>query len=212
VAATATPSAIRIDRPAAGAAVGVPFEIAGRANVFEAALVVQVLGPNGQALCERHVQATSGTGTPGTWAATMAFVPPPSAGTATIRAFSLSPRDGSEQNVVTRAVLVQADAPAIVIAQPRCNADVAQGSMLNANGTASVFEATLIVELRDAAGTVLVKQVVTADAAGPATGRWSTRLDVSRIVAGTYELVAYSASPRDGAPENIFSIPVRITV
>lgn len=190
----------------------VPFEISGRANVFEGALEVQVVGDDGRTLCHRAVQATSGTGTPGAWATTMAFPPPPVMGRATIRAFSVSAKDGSEQNVVTRDIQLQADAPAIVIAQPRCNADIALGSPLSVSGTASVFEANLLVELRDGRGTPLVTQIVTADAAGPATGRWGTTLDLAGVVAGVYELVAYDVSARDGTPENVFAIPIRITV
>ncbi len=83
---------------------------------------------------------------------------------------------------------------------------------LAVNGAASVFESSLIVELRDASGTPLVTQVITADAAGPATGRWSTTLDLATVVAGAYELVAYDISARDGTPENVFAIPIRITV
>ena len=211
-AATVASAAIGIDRPAAGASVRVPFEITGTANVFEAALVVQVIGGDGRALCERRVQATSGTGAPGTWATIMAFPPPAAAAPATIRAFSRSPRDGAEQNAVTRSVQVSAEPPSIVIAEPRCNADIAQGSTLTVSGTARVFEATLTVELRDASGTALRTALVTADAGAPDTGRWSTALDLATVVAGTYELVAYSISARDGTPENIFAIPVRITV
>ena len=210
--ATAASAAISIDEPQADASVRVPFEISGAANVFEAALVVQVIGADGRALCERRVQATSGTGTPGTWATNMAFPPPASPAAATIRAFSRSPRDGSEQNAVTRSVQVSAEPPSIVIAEPRCNADIAQGSALTVSGTARVFEATLMVDLRDATGTVVRTALVTADAGGPDTGRWTTTLDLATVVAGAYELVAYAISARDGTPEDIFAIPVRITV
>ncbi|MBI5285208.1 MAG: hypothetical protein HY874_08960 [Chloroflexi bacterium] len=211
-AATTAASAISIDEPRAGASVRVPLVISGAANVFEAVLFVQVTGVDGRALCERRVQATSGTGTPGTWATIMAFPPPASPAPVTIRAFSRSPRDGSEENAVTRSVQVSAEPPAIIIAEPRCNTDIAQGSTLTVNGTARVFEATLMVELRDAAGVVVKTALVTADAGAPDTGHWSTTLDLATVVAGAYELVAYSTSARDGSPENIFAIPVRITV
>ncbi len=209
---TVASAAISINVPHAGASVRVPFEISGAANVFEAVLFVQVTGADGRALCERRVQATSGTGTPGTWASVMAFPPPAAAAPVTIRAFSRSPRDGSEENAVTRSVQVSAETPAIVIAEPRCNADIAQGAALAVNGTARVFEATLMVELRDATGTVVRTALVTADAGAPDRGRWNTTLDLATVVAGAYDLVAYSISARDGTPENIFAIPVRITV
>jgi hypothetical protein len=203
--------AITIDQPPDGAAVTVPLALSGTADVFEAALSVAVSDASG-VLCERRLQATSGTGTRGTWTATMAFSPPVQRESITVRAFSVSPKDGSEINAVTRRLQLAPDVPGIVIAQPRCGADVPGGASLAVSGTASVFEAALAVELRTSSGTVVAAMHVTADAGAPATGSWSTRLDLNGIAAGTYELVAYSGSARDGTPENVFSIPIRITV
>ncbi|MDP9237894.1 MAG: Gmad2 immunoglobulin-like domain-containing protein [Chloroflexota bacterium] len=202
---------ITIDQQPQGAKVNVPFEISGTADVFEAVLSVAVSSASGT-LCERTVQATSGRGTRGTWTATMAFVPPAQAETVTIRAFSRSPKDGAEINVVTRSLQLAPDVPDIAITQPRCAADVPGGASLAVSGSARVFEAALTVELRAASGAVLAARQVTADAGAPAIGNWTTQFDLDGIAAGAYELVAYNLSARDGTPEHVFSIPIRITV
>ena len=210
-AATVQPPAISIDVPAANSNVHVPIEVRGSSNVFEGVLSVQLQQTDGTLLCERRVQSTSGTGTPGTWQTTIA-VPPVSASQGTIRAFSRSARDGSEENVVTRNVTIVADAPAIVILTPACNVDIAAGTGLRVTGTASVFEAALSLDLRNADGMVVASQPVTADAGAPARGSWSAMLNISSLPAGLYELTAFDLSARDGSRENEFSIPLRITV
>ena len=194
-AATVQPPAISIDVPAANANVHVPIEVRGSSNVFEGVLSVQLQQTDGTLLCERRVQSTSGTGTPGTWQTTIAVPPPVSASQGTIRAFSRSARDGSEENVVTRGIVVAPDAPAIVILTPGCNVDIAAGT-----------------GLRNPDGMVVASQPVTADAGAPARGNWSAMLNISSLPAGTYELTAFDLSARDGSRENEFSVPIRITV
>jgi hypothetical protein len=207
IASSSTPPAIAIDQPAAGATLSIPFDIAGTVSVPDDALVVSIADAAGT-LCEHELKVAVG----GAWRTTMAFAPPAAAGPVTIRAFNRNPGDGTEANVVTRTVQLSSTPPDIVIAEPRCAADLAADSAFRVSGTARVFEATLTVELRSVTGAVVAQQHVTADAAGPATGRWSAELDLTAIPAGRYDLVAYNFSPQDGAPEHIFSIPVRITV
>lgn len=210
--ATAVPTssgAITIDAPADGAEVQVPFAVAGTANVFEGALVVQAIDAAGEVLCQHNVQASAGSGTRGTWETAFAFVPPTQEQQITIKAFSLSARDGAEENVVTRTSAVSKELPPIVIESPGCNYNQYTAAVLNVSGTASVFEAALIVEVRDADGTVLKTKVVTASAAAPARGTWQVSLDVLSLSPGPFEVVAYSISARDGTAENIFSVPIR---
>jgi hypothetical protein len=209
---TPLPAAITIDAPAAGETLTVPFEVSGGANVFEAALVVDVLGnAAGLVLCRRHVQATSGTGTPGTWSATMAFPPPEEDAAVTIRAFDYSARDGSEENVVERAITVLAEQPNIVIESPRCSDVVRPGAMLVVRGNAQVFEAALSVELRDASGAAFLTQSVLADS-GVERSPWSATLDLSSLPEGSglYDLVAYSHSAEDGSIINEFAVPILV--
>ena len=226
-ASTPTPgadAAITIDAPANGATVNVPFTVSGTANVYEAVLFVQVIAGGegtirGQnlVLCEHRVMATSGTGTPGTWETTVALsftgLTVDATGTrgAAIRAFSRSPRDGAEENVVTRNISLSNAAPNITIDTPACNASFAAGSTLAASGRARVFEATLLLELRDPAGAVVASQMVLAAEAGPAFAPWSASLSLAGVAAGSYELVAYNTSARDGTVENEFAIPVVVT-
>jgi hypothetical protein len=205
--------AIVIDEPAAGDDVAVPVAMSGTANVFEAVLFVQALDAAGEVICERRVMASAGTGTVGVWDTTVAFPPPEEDTPITLRAFSRSPRDGAEENSVTREVTVVADTPEIVVEEPTCNQDFALDGSLIASGVARVFENSLIVELRDSEGAVLEMAVVTADAPDIGTfGDWETTIDLAGIPAGAYDLVAYSISAQDGSVENVFSVPVRITV
>lgn len=205
-----TPGAfIEIAEPAEGAVVAVPFTARGSANVFEAALIVQVVDEGGRVVCERSVQATSGTGTPGTWQAEIAFVPPAAETPMTLRAFSLSPRDGSEENVVEHTVRVSPEEPDIVITSPSCGQHVQALTTLEVEGIATAFEATLTVEVRDMAGDVVRSEVVTAD--NFMRGNWRTSFDLTGLDTAQYDIVAYSLSAEDGSVQDAFSIPIRIT-
>lgn len=205
-----TPGAfIEIDEPVDGARVTVPFTARGSANVFEAALIVQVVDDAGALVCERSVQASSGTGTPGTWEAEVAFVPPASETEMSLRAFSLSPRDGSEENVVEHAIRVSADEPNIIITSPECGQHVQALTTLMVEGIATAFEATLTVEVRGMSGEVVRSEVVTAD--DFERGSWQTSFDLTGLDTAQYEIVAYSLSAEDGSVQDVFSIPIRIT-
>jgi hypothetical protein len=215
-AATASPSPT--DTPAASGAitievassVRVPFDVSGEANVFEGALTVDVLDGAGDMLCVRHVQATSGTGTPGTWTGVIAFPPPDAELSATVRAYSFSAMDGSMENLVEEGVLVSTEHPAIFITTPVCGATVAPGGTLAVTGRAAVFEAALTVELRAASGAVVAGQNVMA-ASGVEESDFSVSLTVPPATnAGMYDLVAYSHSAMDGSVINEF--PVQIIV
>jgi hypothetical protein len=211
--ATATAAAaIAIDEPGEDATVTVPFAASGTANVFEGALTVDLLGnAAGLVLCARHVQASSGTGTPGDWSAMLAFTPPPSDAPATLRAYTFSAADGSIQDFVERPIVVSAERPDIVIESPRCAEEVRAGSVLTVSGKALVFEAALTVEIRDAGGTVVAAQNVLA-ANGTEFSPWSATFDLPTLglTSGFYDVVAYSRSARDGSVINEF--PVQISV
>ena len=156
-------------------------------------------------MCERNVQATSGTGTLGTWSTTLAFAPPSSDQPVTLRAFSRSAKDGSEENVVSRTVTVSATLPPIVIESPACGHRTIAQSLISVSGTASVFEGSLLVDLRDPSGAVLATKTVQTVGA-PGRGSWTTSFDVSTLPAGVFEAVAYSISAKDGSVENVFAV------
>ncbi len=198
---------IVIEQPASGN-VRVPIEMRGRANVFEAALTIDALGnAAGLVLCTRHVQATSGTGTEGTWEGILSFVPPAEDAPITLRAYTFSAMDGSMLDVVERGVTLSSDRPNIVIDSPACAAKVS--GTLTVSGRALVFEAVLHVDIRDASGAVVMTQRVMA-ADGTLFTPWNATFDLSALTPGFYDLVAYDLSARDGTIENEF--PVQISV
>ena len=103
---TATPSptalaAIVIEHPAAGATVHSPFHVAGTADTFEAVFRLEVRTPSGTVLSSQQVQATSGTGTRGTFDATVTLS---HTGPVVLVAYEVSPRDGSHVNQVSVAI------------------------------------------------------------------------------------------------------------
>lgn len=101
-AASATPAelpAIVIDTPQAGARVGSPLRVTGSSNVFEATTIARIVDAASGELAEQVVTATSGTGTRGTFDASIAFtvdVEQPGK----LIMFEPSARDGTPQNIV----------------------------------------------------------------------------------------------------------------
>ncbi|HEX5166694.1 MAG TPA: Gmad2 immunoglobulin-like domain-containing protein [Thermomicrobiales bacterium] len=90
---------IFVASPAVNDTVSSPLRVTGTANTFEAAFMLQILDANGATLVEQPMMATSGTGTRGTFDATIEFNAPPGS-KITLRVFEHSAKDGSEVNVV----------------------------------------------------------------------------------------------------------------
>lgn len=84
---------ILVESPLPGATVVSPLRLRGSANTFEATFQVELLDADGDVAAKRFVTATSGTGTRGTFDATLPFDVP--AGPATLATFELSAEDGS---------------------------------------------------------------------------------------------------------------------
>ena len=91
--------AILIEWPAVGDTSKSPLVVKGTANVFEAVFQVQILDSAGKIIVKKTVSASAGTGTRGTFSAVVPFST--SSATGTLKAFSLSPKDGKPENVVT---------------------------------------------------------------------------------------------------------------
>lgn len=219
--ATVTPSptlapspspAIDIRSPAGGATVSVPFIMRGTANTFEAALTVDAVNEAGEFLCIRHIMATSGTGTPGTWETRLAFAPQHDTEITpvTLRAYEFSAKDGSMINLVERKVLLAPKRPPIMMTSPVCGDVVAPGGTLAIQGLATVFEGALTVELRDASGTaVFSKNLMTEE--GNVESRFSDLAILpAGLVPGFYDLVAFNVSPKDGSIDNEFAVQIRV--
>jgi len=92
--------AIFVERPALGEAVDLPLRVAGTANTFEAAFVLQIRDTDGIVLLEEPTTATSGTGTRGTFDLTLDLPDAPDVSGLTLVAFERSARDGEPINEV----------------------------------------------------------------------------------------------------------------
>lgn len=91
--------AILVENPAVGDTIASPVHLTGTANTFEAAFTIDVIDANGNLLQEQHAQATSGTGTRGTFDVSVPFkVKEQQSGK--VEVFELSAKDGSKINVV----------------------------------------------------------------------------------------------------------------
>ena len=90
--------AIFVDRPAFGAAFKSGDRVAGNANVFEATFRVAVIDAGGKTLADEQVMATCGTGCRGTFSTTLDYTVTKGQW-GTLRAYDLSAKDGTPENV-----------------------------------------------------------------------------------------------------------------
>jgi hypothetical protein len=113
-------------------------------------------------------------------------------------------------DLVGRSGLTRADVvafvPVILIEQPTAGSSVPP--TFTVSGTASVFEATLVVELRRNEA-VLSKQTVTASEGAPARGTFS--VSVRAPSPGPATVVAYAPSAEDGTPQHEQQVAVTVT-
>jgi len=95
--------------------------------------------------------------------------------------------------------------PPILVETPVSGADVPH--TFRVSGTASVFEATLVVQLvRD--GNVLSKQTVTASEGAPGRGTFEATFTATP---GALTVAAFSPSAADGTPQHEIDVPVTVT-
>jgi hypothetical protein len=207
-------AAIDIQSPAKGATVSVPFIMRGTANTFEAALTVDAVNEAGEFLCIRHIMATSGTGTPGTWETPLAFAPQRDTEITpvTLRAYEFSAKDGSMVNLVERKALLAPTRPPIMMTSPVCGDVVAPGGTLAIQGLATVFEAALTVELRDASGTAVFSKNLMTEEGGVESRFSDLAILPAGLAPGFYDLVAFNLSPKDGSVENEFPVQIRVAL
>ena len=153
--APGTTRAITVDRPGTGDTVDVPFTVSGTADVFEAALTIDAIDESGLTACVRHLTATSGSGTRGTWEGSLAFPPEEDPLRLTLRAYTFSPKDGSMAELVELPITASPERPDIILTNPRCGDVYRPGGLILLTGTAAVFEASFSVDVRDSRRTVL---------------------------------------------------------
>ncbi len=92
--------AILVERPTPGDEVASPLRITGSANTFEATFIAEVHDAAGATLQRKTITATSGSGTRGTFDATLTFTAPREEMGALV-VYESSARDGSPINVVS---------------------------------------------------------------------------------------------------------------
>lgn len=97
--------AILVEAPTPGQVVSSPVRVSGTANVFEADFWAELTSSSGRVLSRRHVHASSGTGTRGTFSATLSYSSP-GGQKGTLVAYDLSPKDGHRENVVRVPVVL----------------------------------------------------------------------------------------------------------
>ena len=189
----------------------VPLEADGTANTFEAALTVDAINAAGDILCMRRVTATPSSGAPGVWQAVLGFAPQgDTEEPITLRAYEESAEDGSIINLVERQLTLSAEHPAIFLTSPVCGDVVAAGGPLAVQGLATVFEAALTIELRDAAGNaVFTHNLMTAEGGVESPFGEIVTLPAGLTV-GFYDLVAFNVSAMDGSVENEFPVQVEV--
>lgn len=90
--------AILVESPAPGEAVRSPLRIRGSANTFEATFLAHVVDADGDVVAEQVVTATSGSGTRGTFRATIPFEVDSAGGKLVV--FEQSAEDGEPVNTV----------------------------------------------------------------------------------------------------------------
>jgi hypothetical protein len=113
-------------------------------------------------------------------------------------------------DVAGRTGLTRADiaafVPPILVERPAAGATT--GETIHVSGSASVFEATVVLELRRD-GALVQKKTVTAAEGAPGRGPFTGTLVAPE--AGHYVVAAYSPSAVDGSPQHEQDVPVTVT-
>jgi hypothetical protein len=99
-----------------------------------------------------------------------------------------------------------AQAAPIIVTAPRSGDLVA--SPIRVSGTASVFEGTVQIRVKDAGGRVIGQLVTTAAQGAPGRGAYSADVPVSGSGAATVEV--FSSSARDGSEQFLVRVPVTL--
>jgi hypothetical protein len=94
--------------------------------------------------------------------------------------------------------------PPIFVESPAAGAEVP--GTFHVSGTASVFEATLVVQLVRG-GKVILKQSVTASEGAPGRGTFDTTMHATP---GAVTVAAFSPSAADGTPQHEVDVPVTV--
>ncbi|MBI4301054.1 MAG: Gmad2 immunoglobulin-like domain-containing protein [Chloroflexi bacterium] len=97
---------IIVSLPVSGQQVRSPLQVTGTARVFEAQVVIRIKNAAGAILARKSALASAGAPQWGIFTTELAFTPPSTQQGATVEIFSVSPRDGKEENLVTIPVIL----------------------------------------------------------------------------------------------------------
>ena len=101
---------------------------------------------------------------------------------------------------------IEEQTPQILVESP-LPGDTVSGR-IRVRGTANVFEATVSLELRDAADAVLLETFTTATSGTGTRGTFAVELEVPENREGAVTIVAFEASAEDGRPLHVVRVPV----
>lgn len=96
-----TTADIVVDQPKPGETVTSPFLVSGKARVFEGTVIVHLVDDKGATVTRKPVTASAGAPAWGTFSTSIQYTTPASPRKATLRVYSESAQNGSEQNLVT---------------------------------------------------------------------------------------------------------------
>ncbi|MGH2531541.1 MAG: Gmad2 immunoglobulin-like domain-containing protein [Thermomicrobiales bacterium] len=100
---------------------------------------------------------------------------------------------------VTPLIFVEAPAPGDTVSSP-----------IRVWGTANTFEATLLIDVRDANDEIVANEVVTATSGSGTRGTFDVEIAFGSHATGDGTVTAYEISARDGGRVNVVEIPVVI--
>lgn len=103
---------------------------------------------------------------------------------------------------------IEGQTPQILVESPLPGDTVS--SPIRLRGTANVFEATVSIDVRDAAGELLLRTFTTATSGTGTRGTFDTTLTVPEAE-GDVTIVAYESSAKDGSPLHVVEVPVEVT-
>jgi hypothetical protein len=102
---------------------------------------------------------------------------------------------------------IEGQTPQILVESPLPGETVT--SPIRLRGTANVFEATVSLDARDAAGKVILQTFTTATSGNGTRGTFDTELAVPDHE-GRITVVAYEASAKDGRPLHVVEVPLTL--
>ena len=172
-------------------------------------VIVQALDADGNVLAEQPVTASGELGGTGDWSVSLMVNATPGSN-GRIRAFSISPADGSviaevwvDVSYGMQAVPPIEVTPGITITSPAPGATVPWGEVSVSGSATAVPGNEVVVQVLDASGNVLAEQPVIVNAELGGTGNWSTALLMNATPGTNGRIRVFSMSPALDAAQSL---------